>query len=47
MEKPREIVLGAYDRIIGLELSDVAVDCCITTAPCGGERPPPESSKHT
>jgi transposase len=29
MEKLQEIVLGAYDRIISLELSDVAVDCCI------------------
>jgi transposase len=28
-----EMVLEAYDRIIGLELSDVAVDCCITKAP--------------
>lgn len=27
----------AYDRAIGLDLSDVAVDCCITKAPCGGE----------
>ena len=33
----REIALEAYDRTIGLELSDVAVDCCITKAPCGGE----------
>lgn len=36
MEKLREIVLDAYDRVVGLELSDVAVDCCITKAPCGG-----------
>lgn len=28
----------SYDRVVGLELSDVAVDCCITKAPCGGER---------
>jgi IS5 family transposase len=34
----REIVLEAYDRYIGLELSEVAVDCCITKAPCGGEK---------
>jgi transposase len=34
----REIVLEAYDRMIGLELSEVAVDCCITRAPCGGEK---------
>jgi hypothetical protein len=33
-----QIVLKAYDRIIGLELSEVAVDCCITKAPCGGEK---------
>jgi hypothetical protein len=33
----REAVLEAYDRFIGLELSEVAVDCCITKAPCGGE----------
>ncbi len=31
MDALREIVLEAYDRFIGLELSDVAVDCCITT----------------
>ncbi len=37
MEKLREMVLEAYDRIIGLNLSEVAVDCCITKAPCGGE----------
>jgi hypothetical protein len=34
----REEVLEAYDRYIGLELSDVAVDGCITKAPCGGEK---------
>jgi hypothetical protein len=28
----------AYDRAIGLDPFDVAVDCCITKAPCGGER---------
>jgi len=37
METLRTIVLAAYDRMIGLELSDVAIDCCITKAPCGGE----------
>ena len=31
------LVLGAYDRLIGLALGDLAVDCCITKAPCGGE----------
>jgi hypothetical protein len=30
-------VLDNYDRIIGLELEDVAVDGCITKAPSGGE----------
>jgi hypothetical protein len=29
--------LRAYDHIIGLELGDVAVDGCLTKAPCGGE----------
>lgn len=38
MEKLQEIVLDAYDWMIGLDLSDVAVDCCITKAPCGGEK---------
>ena len=28
----RSAVLEAYDRFIGLELSEVAVDCCITKA---------------
>jgi transposase len=34
----RELALEAYDKIIGLQLSDLAVDCCITKAPCGGQR---------
>ncbi len=38
IEELREIVLEAYDRYIGLELSEVAVDGCITKAPCGGEK---------
>lgn len=38
MEQLREIVLDAYDWMIGLDLSDVAVDGCITKAPCGGEK---------
>jgi hypothetical protein len=38
MERLREICLEAYDRLIGLELSELAVDCCITKAPCGGEK---------
>jgi transposase len=32
MERLREISLGAYDRFIGLELADLAVDGCITKA---------------
>ena len=32
------MALESYDRIIGLELSEVAVDGCITKAPCGGEK---------
>jgi hypothetical protein len=34
----RRICLEAYDRLIGLELSEVAVDCCITKAPHGREK---------
>jgi transposase len=37
MDKLRQIALEAYDKSIGLRLADVAVDCCITKAPCGGE----------
>ena len=35
------LALRAYDQIIGLELGDIAVDGCITKAPCGGERAGP------
>jgi hypothetical protein len=31
------LVLQAYDRMVGLALSDLAVDGCITKAPCGGD----------
>jgi hypothetical protein len=31
------LALQAYDQIIGLELADVAVDGCMTKAPCGGQ----------
>jgi len=31
------LALAAFDRMIGLELHDVAVDACITKAPCGGQ----------
>lgn len=30
-------VEAAYDRMIGLALHDLAIDGCITEAPCGGE----------
>ena len=38
MEELEGMALEAYDRAIGLELSELAVDCCITKAPCGGEK---------
>jgi len=38
VERPRVVALDAYDRFVGLEASEVAVDCCITKAPCGGEK---------
>jgi hypothetical protein len=38
MAELREMALEAYDKLIGLKLCDVAVDCCITKAPCGGEK---------
>jgi transposase len=37
MDTLLNLVLGAYDRMIGLDLADVAVDGCITKAPSGGE----------
>jgi len=33
----REIVLNAYDRIVGLVLEQIAIDGSITKAPGGGE----------
>src|SRR5947209_2569856 len=38
MEALEDMALGAYDRAVGLDLADVAVDCCITKAPCGGQK---------
>jgi transposase len=29
--------LAAYDRIVGLDLSEVAIDGCLNKAPCGGD----------
>src|SRR6185312_10681289 len=37
MDRLEDTALVAYDRMIGLELDDLAVDGCITKAPCGGE----------
>lgn len=37
MDRLAETVRAAYDRMIGLALEDIAIDGCITTAPCGGE----------
>ena len=31
------VVLAAYDRMHGLELGHLAIDGCITKAPCGGQ----------
>src|SRR5215213_1919098 len=38
METLEWMALESYDRTIGLELSEIAVDGCITKAPCGGEK---------
>jgi transposase len=38
MDNLEEMARQAYDRTIGLDIADVAVDCCITKAPCGGEK---------
>lgn len=40
-EQVHALALRAYDQMIGLELGDVAVDGCITKAPCGGQRAGP------
>src|SRR3954452_12353116 len=36
-DRLRRSVLAAHERLIGLDLAHVAVDGCITKAPCGGE----------
>jgi transposase len=38
MDELEEMAREPYDRVVGLKLSEVAVDCCITKAPCGGEK---------
>jgi Transposase DDE domain len=36
-EQVHQLALEAYERMIGLDLEDLAVDGCITKAPSGGE----------
>jgi hypothetical protein len=36
-EQVHALALRAYDRMIGLELDDIAVDGCVAKAPSGGE----------
>jgi hypothetical protein len=36
-EQVHLLALEAYERMIGLDLEDLAVDGCITKAPSGGE----------
>ena len=36
-EEVHRLALAAYERMIGLDLDDLAVDGCITKAPSGGE----------
>ena len=38
VETLEELALESYDRIIGLELFEVAIECCITKAPRGGQK---------
>ena len=40
-QKLHTVTLAAYDRIIGLNLTDIPVDGCITKAPCGGDKAGP------
>jgi hypothetical protein len=45
-EQLRLLVLAAYDRLFGLELAHLAVDGCLTKAPCTtGPRAIPMASK--
>ncbi|MGC0317201.1 hypothetical protein QBC98_005704 [Kitasatospora acidiphila] len=37
-EKVHALALEAYDRMIGLGLSEISVDGCITKAPSGGDK---------
>lgn len=40
-QKLHQLALAAYDKIVGLELDDLATDGCITKAPCGGDKAGP------
>lgn len=35
--QPEQLCLEAYDKSVGLDLSELTVDGCIVKAPCGGE----------
>jgi transposase len=37
MDQVQQLALAAYDRMLGLDLDHLAVDGCITKAPCGGQ----------
>jgi transposase len=37
MQQVHTLALAAYERMIGLDLADLAVDGCLTKAPSGGE----------
>lgn len=38
MDTLEQVARDGYDRLIGLELSDLSLDGCLTKAPCGGEQ---------
>lgn len=38
MDALEQIALRSYDRMVGLKMSDVSVDACITKAPRGGSK---------
>lgn len=37
MRQLHTAVLGAYERMVGLDLDHICIDGCITKAPCGGD----------
>ena len=37
MDQLATIALEAHDRLVGLNLTELAVDGCVTEAPCGGQ----------